>query len=327
MTQPRPAAPKIKTINDIKGSLLHPALTSHFECFFSIPDTFASDRQGKVKDFIQRSVPVNTELLTLSCSEASLPGSNLATVELNNDFTGVTQRHAYRRLYDDRADFTFYVDNRYSQILLFERWMQFITGEQIAQSANLNSYYRMMYPKTYKTTIYITKFERSARSKTGKDRQNETNGSYQGSSVYYTFFNAFPISITSMPVSYDSSSLLKCTVSFTYDRYVVSPQPLIAQQGEPGQTPAIGVANPNDIAYSNGQVITNAFAGNASISGNYFNNVSPNQFNLSSGSLTNSGEGGEIINAITANSREVEAGLPYVGRNKGRGPIARFSGI
>jgi len=325
MTQPRPAAPKIRTINDIKGSLLHPALTSHFECFFNIPNTFLSDRQGKVKDFIQKSVPVNTELLILSCSEASLPGSNLATVELNNDFTGVTQRHAYRRLYDDRADFTFYVDTSYNQILVFERWMQFITGEQISESARLTNHYRMMYPKTYKTTIYITKFERTARSKTGKDRQNETNGSYQGSSIYYSFFNAFPTSITSMPVSYDTSSLLKCTVSFTYDRYVVDSKPLTGQEREPSQTPAIGVANPSDVAYANGKALTNAFSGVSPISGNFFNNISPNQFNLSPGSLTESGEGGEIINAITANNRQVEAGLPYVGRN--RGPISRFSGI
>jgi hypothetical protein len=33
--------------------------------------------------------------------------------------------------------------------------------------------------------------------------------------------NSYPISITSMPVSYDASSLLKCTVSFSYIRYYV----------------------------------------------------------------------------------------------------------
>ena len=38
----------------------------------------------------------------------------------------------------------------------------------------------------------------------------------------YRFINAFPISINSMPVSYDQSDLLKCTVSFTYSRYVIS---------------------------------------------------------------------------------------------------------
>ena len=218
------SAPEIRTVSKIKSSLLQPALTSHYECFFDIPNTFPSSRQGTVKKFVEASVPINTELLILSCSEATLPGSNIATHELNNDFTGVTQRHAYRRLYDDRSDFTFYVNNEYNQIRVFERWMQFITGEQEATAANLNTFYRVAYPKSYKTTIYITKFERTAKPKTGKGRQNETNGSsYSSKKLYYSFFNAFPISITSMPVSYDSSSLLKCTISFTYDRYLCSP--------------------------------------------------------------------------------------------------------
>jgi hypothetical protein len=38
----------------------------------------------------------------------------------------------------------------------------------------------------------------------------------------YQFINAYPISINSMPVSYDASQLLKCTVSFTYSRYVIT---------------------------------------------------------------------------------------------------------
>jgi hypothetical protein len=241
------SAPEIRTVSKIKSSLLQPALTSHYECFFDIPNTFPSSRQGTVKKFVEASVPVNTELLILSCSEASLPGSNLATHELNNDFTGVTQRHAYRRLYDDRTDFTFYVNNEYNQIRVFERWMQFIAGEQEATAANLNTFYRVAYPKSYKTTIYITKFERTAKPKTGKGRENETNGSsYNSKRLYYSFFNAFPISISSMPVSYESSSLLKCTVSFTYDRYLCSPRASSAgRPGEPGApSTAIGVPNP-----------------------------------------------------------------------------------
>ena len=37
----------------------------------------------------------------------------------------------------------------------------------------------------------------------------------------YKFVNAYPIAISSMPVAYDSSSVLKCTVSFTYIRYYI----------------------------------------------------------------------------------------------------------
>ena len=31
-------------------------------------------------------------------------------MDINNDRTGVTEKHAYRRMFDDRIDFTFYVD-------------------------------------------------------------------------------------------------------------------------------------------------------------------------------------------------------------------------
>jgi len=253
MANPKPVNPSIRKVEDIKRNLLHPALTSHFECSFVIPDSFPSERQGTPKRFIELVTPADTDLLTLSCSEASLPGSNLATNELNSDFTGVTQRHAHRRIYDDRADFTFYVNKDYNQILVFERWMQFISGEQVANSYELNQSYRMMYPKSYKTTMFITKFDRTARSITGRNI-NSNGKTYASSGIKYTFFNAFPISITSMPVSYDASNLLKCTVSFTYDRYVVDNSIIPASPpSTPAQETAKGVPDPNKSQYPLGE--------------------------------------------------------------------------
>lgn len=320
------SAPKIRKVSDLKSALFQPALTSHYECYFNIP--------GLVNTFINQGGVNETskqELLIMSCSEASLPGSQLNTHELNNDFTGVTQRHAYRRLYDDRADFTFYVNNRYSQILIFERWIQFISGEQISGSSNLNSFYRVKYPEQYKTNIYITKFERSAVSRTGKDIQNATNGfSYSGSKLYYSFYNSFPTSIASMPVSYESSSLLKCTVSFTYDRYVTtntstnSNSQNSSQSVPPGSPTAVGVPD-SSVSYNPvGPVNPQTQAAiNAGYTRNLNSNISPNQYGISAGSITNNSfEGEEIINALP---RRVEDGLPYVGRN--RGPTSTFSTI
>ena len=37
----------------------------------------------------------------------------------------------------------------------------------------------------------------------------------------YQFIKSYPLQITSMPVSYDGSDLLKCSVGMTYIRYVV----------------------------------------------------------------------------------------------------------
>lgn len=210
---PAPSAKKV-SVSDIKSKLLNPALTSQFQCWFNPPKSF-EDRDPKNNNLTYLESRTNdgigngynSELISLSCCEASLPGSSLATHENNSDYTGVTQRFAYRRLYDDRADFTFYVDHDYSIIYFFENWLGYITNEQKSQGLDTGNYhYRMNYPDKYITdSIYIKKFEKD----------------YAGKSLSYRFINAYPISIISMPVSYDSSSLLKCTVSFTYIRYVL----------------------------------------------------------------------------------------------------------
>ena len=196
-----------RTVDNIVSKILNPSLTAYYECHFYLNE--------KVKEFINTRAESGIgkqfdsefqDLLTLSCSEASLPGSSLNTVELNNDYTGVTQRHAYRRVYDDRIDLTFYVDNRHSIIYFFENWISYIVNENNIDGMKGPAYfYRVNYPSNYKSDFYITKFEKD----------------YSDTALTYQFFEAFPISITSMPVSYDSSSLLKCTVSFTYTRYIL----------------------------------------------------------------------------------------------------------
>jgi hypothetical protein len=85
--------------------------------------------------------------------------------------------------------------------------MSYIVNEQISGGVeDTNFSYRVNFPKDYKSTIYINKFEKD----------------HTGKVLQYRFINAYPISINSMPVSYESSQLLKCTVSFTYSRYIVA---------------------------------------------------------------------------------------------------------
>ena len=206
--------PTARNIASIKKNLLHPALTSHFEVKIPKPpkfDKFLTDNKYSYNS-------VSQDQLNLLCSETVLPGSNLATLDLNNDHTGTTERHAYRRIYDDRIDFTFYVDaDNYLPIKYFELWMKFIVNESIEGkdgvpgNKNSNYFYRINYPNVYRCQgLTVTKFER-----TGK------GNSYTGSTLIYNFVDAFPISVSSMPVSYESSSLLKCSVSFSYIRYYV----------------------------------------------------------------------------------------------------------
>ena len=41
-----------------------------------------------------------------------------------------------------------------------------------------------------------------------------------GAHLHYTYVDAFPISVASMPVSYEGSNILQCNVSMSYVRYV-----------------------------------------------------------------------------------------------------------
>ena len=204
-----------KTIADIKLNLLRPALTSHFAVTIPKPG-------GGFDGFLASNgitlTSLNQGKLNLMCSEAVLPGSNLATFEINDNFHGVTERHAYRRVYDDRIDLTFYVDaENYLPIRYFETWMKYIVDESMnpqTERGNKGSihneyFYRVRYPEgtngyTSSQGLTVTKFERDY-------KQN----------LEYRFIRSFPISINSMPVSYDSSSLLKCTVSMSYIRYAL----------------------------------------------------------------------------------------------------------
>ena len=231
------AGPTVKpySMSAIKSRLLRPALTSHFICEFTPPqlvNQFLSQRASAGFDGGQYT-GLNQELIQLSCSEASLPGSSLATNEINNDYTGVTERHAYRRLYDDRADFTFYVDSNYYIIDFFENWISYVVGENNLSGQENRTYnYRVNFPEQYKTDhLYITKFER------------DYNRKDSGKALTYKFINAYPISINSMPVSYDSSQLLKCNVSFTYSRYVISRTGNFASQNEEPSSPTSRIIN------------------------------------------------------------------------------------
>lgn len=226
--------PKRSSASIIKEKLLKPAHTSHFECHFNPPPkvmTWCSNRKFNPID------PNNQRLITLSCSETSLPGSRIATAELQDDHHGVTERHAYRRQFDETASFTFYVDAPkefdygYKMIWFFEQWKSFILNEgaeegktydHIDRTTTLdryNYYYRARFPETYMTDIFITKFERDY------DLRYINPAKSKNKYLEYKFLQAYPISINSMPVSYDQSQLLKCTVSFAYSRYIVRRKP------------------------------------------------------------------------------------------------------
>ena len=275
--------PTPKKIADIKLNLLRPALTSHFAV------TIPKPPGGEFDEFLKdNGVILNQGKLNLMCSEAVLPGSNLATFEINDNFHGVTERHAYRRVYDDRIDLTFYVNadevGSYLPIRYFETWMKYIVDESRGKQPDKNAgsedreyFYRVRYPEGtngYTSNgLTVTKFERDYTQ-----------------TLEYKFIRSFPISINSMPVSYDSSSLLKCTVSMSYIRYVLiqgssAASPQSDTQSNFNLTPQ-QLAQINTQAY-NSNIDLNSVTGNITPGGVPFNSAGASQIDFATAANLN----------------------------------------
>lgn len=204
------ARPNAFSTSDLKSRIMNLAQTSVYQVKIQPPSQVINfiNKTGRGFDYINDGE--NVELL---CHETTLPGTSLSTTEVTNNYAGVTERMAYRRMYDSTIDMTFYVDKDYSVVEFFEGWVDWISGmnrpnptggdeRNVYRSGAAN--YRFNYPTTYKSPIYVTKFEKNI-----SDAQ-----------MTYEFVDAFPLNIISMPISYAQSEVLKLSVSFAYTRYV-----------------------------------------------------------------------------------------------------------
>ena len=193
-------------MQQVKEKLGKLSLTNQYQVHFSslkptITDYLERIGLDNARDFLSRDMGI-------LCSEASLPASAFATGEVKDNFMGIPQEFAHTRLYTD-IDFTFYVDQEYTLLRIFEGWMDYVSSGADGDGVGLGEagfYRRFKYPNDYKCdTMSIAKFEKNIER-----------------TLLYEFRNAFPKSITSLPVTYGAADLLKVTVSFNYDRYIVT---------------------------------------------------------------------------------------------------------
>jgi len=196
--------PKKYLINDIRSRFQTVAIDNKYQVFMepNLNVYNAAAKAGISRRFID-------EDLGLYASEAVLPGSSFADVEVSGDRQGITERMPFKRIYDD-VTLTFMVDRKYKVLKYFEAWMQLINPlhGQAGGKAD-NQIMTLNYPKDYKCTMSVVKFN--------KDYFKRSNPSY----VYYCFIRSWPLSISSVPVNYESGSVLKLNVTFRYERYVM----------------------------------------------------------------------------------------------------------
>ena len=213
----------IKT-STLVSKILNLAQTSVYQIKLAPPD--AVKAHLNLNGFNYDNDGENIELL---CNSAVLPGTSLSTHEVIGDYQGVRERMAYRRQYDDTVDLTFYVDHDYKVVDFFNGWIDYISGQGNGQRlSNVNARkfganYRMNYPASYKTNMYIVKFEKDVSTVQRVFESDPT--SYQ---LTYTLVNSFPINIISTPISYEGSQILKFSVSMSMQRYTIDKSQIVA---------------------------------------------------------------------------------------------------
>lgn len=199
-----------RRISDIKPLFTNLAQTSHYEVKFGgLPTQLTSYllKKGITSRFI-------AEDAGLLCFSASLPTTQISTVDINGNYIGITETFANRRNYQD-ISLEFYVDKNYNTLKFLEHWMEFIcsgasnpingVSSPINPNVDVGYFIRMQYPEYYKSnTTKIIKFDR--------DYKRE---------LEYTFIGLYPYNIASIPVSYSQSDVMKIQASFKIDRYVI----------------------------------------------------------------------------------------------------------
>ena len=222
--------PTHKTVDDLRNTILSPSLTPYFEVQFPVPSFLSNLNSGS-------TFPYN--YLTLLCTEAVLPGNNLITFNVDNDYTGVTEKMPHRKVYDQELQLTFYVnagDDAYYPIRFFESYISYIAGEDPSDSTSLeklkgaNYFYKMSYPDEYMIDgLLIKKFEKgevlspvegAIKRLGGTAYLDYSPGSAVNKELSYEFIRSYPTAINSMPVSYGEADVLKCTVTYSYIRYI-----------------------------------------------------------------------------------------------------------
>ena len=122
-------SPNFIPIGTIKDKILKISEASIYQVQINLPPEVRKFLESDKSRLGGESISNILDDVSLSCISASLPGSTFATHEITNDYSGVTERHAYRRSYDDRADFSFLIDSDYKIVEIFEGWMNYISGE------------------------------------------------------------------------------------------------------------------------------------------------------------------------------------------------------
>jgi len=226
MTNPKKLKYSIDSVKDIFSKL---SLTSDFKITFSEFPNNKNDASYTLKEHLTDAGVLGldgdgqfVEKLELLCFSANLPGSSFDVYTPIGDRQGEMEIFPTRRDFGRQLTLSFYVDKNHKVIRFFEEWMNYISpvvgsrgkvdssksGQNLKKNpTSTNNVVRMRYPKSYRTNLLVTKFEKDV-------------GVSSSPYLTYEIMDAFPISISPMRVSYGNSDKLTMSVTMAYQRYI-----------------------------------------------------------------------------------------------------------
>lgn len=154
--------------------------------------------------------------LKVLCEEISLPGVSSATGQGRGIYQGVNFKYAHTKLYNDLS-VSFLCDIDYTPLRFFEKWFHYVYEDDninLSEDNILsdNRSYTTKYYYDYCMNMIIVKDE-------DKNGKRDVDGNKTNKSAAYTLVNAFPTSISSIPLNTGASQIVRFTVNLTYERW------------------------------------------------------------------------------------------------------------
>ena len=126
MTTPIPTESLYINMSDVSNIITKVAISSQFKVSLNLNQGSGS---GDLLEHLKNCGIFDdvgaSQSYDLLCSQASLPSSTNFVIEERGSRQGVIEKFAAYRVYDNFS-MTFYVDDQYNVIRLFEEWMNFI---------------------------------------------------------------------------------------------------------------------------------------------------------------------------------------------------------